>query len=247
MARREARSTHREEPRREGGNFGSKPGGLFLGLMLGLVVGLVAAAGLAWYFNLTAGEFKAVEQAPQASVPVPPIQPDRPAEPLKRALPPAREAIASQSLPPPKPAEAKPAKPEKPTPLAQAAEASAPIVERKPVQKNEPTARVPLTFYGILPGEKPAKPVEPPKPKELWWLQVAALKNPDDADKLKARLSLLGLDVSMQQVESAGLSLYRVRVGPYKRDEDAFADLDTLAANNYEPRLFKEPVKGMTP
>ena len=101
---------------------------------------------------------------------------------------------------------------------------------------------MPLTFYGILPGEKPAKPVEPPKPKEVWWLQVAALKSPADADHLKARLSLLGLQVTTQEVESAGLTLYRVRVGPYKRDEDAFADLDTLAANDYEPRLFKEPV-----
>ncbi len=220
-----------------------------MGLLLGLVVGLVAAAGLAWYFNLNTGEFKAVEQAPKTSVPQQPIQPDRPAEPVKRAPPPARAAVPPPlappvASPPPKPVEAKP---EKPAKAFKDSEASAPIVERKPARTNEPTARVPLTFYGILPGEKPAKPVEPPKPKELWWLQVAALKNPDDADKLKARLSLLGLDVSMQQVESAGLSLYRVRVGPYKRDEDAFADLDTLAANNYEPRLFKEPVKGITP
>lgn len=239
MARREARSTHREEPRREGGKFGGKPGGLFLGLLLGLVVGLVAAAGLAWYFNLNTGEFKTVEQAPRTPVPLQPIQPDRPDEPVKMAPPSVRETI-----PQPKPAEVKP---EKPAKTAKNSEPSAPIVEGKPAKTNEPTARVPLTFYGILPGEKPAKPVEPPKPKELWWLQVAALKSPDDADKLKARLSLLGLDVSMQQVDSAGMSLYRVRVGPYKRDEDAFADLDTLAANNYEPRLFKEPVKGSTP
>ncbi len=241
MARRETRSTHREEPRREGG----KPGGLFLGLLLGLVVGLVAAAVLAWYFNLTTGEFKTVEQAPKSPVPLQPIQPDRPVEPVKKAPPPVREAIPPPVAPPA--AKAVETKPEKPAKVAKSGEASAPIVERKPARTNEPTARVPLTFYGILPGEKPAKPVEPPKPKELWWLQVAALKSPDDADKLKARLSLLGLVVSMQQVESAGMSLYRVRVGPYKRDEDAFADLDTLAANNYEPRLFKEPVKGSAP
>ncbi|MDD5390164.1 MAG: SPOR domain-containing protein [Gallionellaceae bacterium] len=242
MARRETRSTQREEPKRGGG----KPGGLFLGLLLGLVVGLVAAAGLAWYFNLTTGEFKTVEQAPKATGPVQPIQPDRSVEPVKKAPPPAREAIPPPlAPPPPKPVEAKPveAKPEKPAKTSKGGETAAPIVERKPARTNEPTARVPLTFYGILPGEKPAKPVEPPKPTELWWLQVAALKSSDDADKLKARLSLLGLVVTIQQVESAGLSLYRVRVGPYKRDEDAFADLDTLAANNYEPRLFKEPVK----
>jgi cell division protein FtsN len=238
MARREIRPTHREEPKRGG----RKPGGLFLGLLLGLVIGLVAAAGLAWYFNLKTDEFKPVEQAPKTH---PPVQPERPAEPLKGALPPAREAPSTlEPAAEPQPAEAKPAKPGK-TP--QAAEPAAPIVERKPAKASEPPSRVPLTFYGILPGEKPAKPVEPPKPKEFWWLQVAALKNPADADKLKARLSLLGLEVSTQKVDSAGQALYRVRVGPYKRDEDAFADLDTLAANNYEPRLLKEPVKGAMP
>ncbi len=210
-----------------------------MGLLLGLVIGLVAAAGLAWYFNLRTGEFKPIEQAPKMTAPAQPVQPDRRAEPLPKAPPPTRAAP-----PPQKPVEAKP---EKPAPSPKAAEAAAPIIERKPTKVNEPTARVPLTFYGILPGEKPAKPVEPPKPKELWWLQIAALKNSSDADKLKARLSLLGLVVSTQQVESGGQTLYRVRVGPYKRDEDAFADLDTLATNHYEPRLFKEPVKGVMP
>ncbi len=239
MARREARSTHREEPKREGGNHGGKPGGLMMGLLLGLIVGLVAAAVLAWYFNFTKGEFKQAEQAPQMTASVQPVQPDRPAEPLVKAPLPA----------PVSPATAKPvmAKPVKPAPVPTAVAPAAPIVERKPFMATEPTSRVPLTFYGILPGEKPAKALEPPKPTELWWLQVAALKSPDDADKLKARLSLLGLVVAIHQVESTGQTLYRVRVGPYKRDEDAFADLDTLATNNYEPRLFKEPVKGVTP
>jgi cell division protein FtsN len=130
--------------------------------------------------------------------------------------------------------------PEKP---AKPREPAAPIEERKQATASQPPARVPLTFYGILPGEKPAKPVEPPKPKELWWLQVAALKNPADADKLKARLTLMDLNVVTEKVENEGQALYRVRLGPYQRDEDAFADLDTLAAHNYEPRLLKEPVK----
>jgi cell division protein FtsN len=229
MARREPRPNNRDEPRRTG----KKSGGLFLGLLLGLVVGLVAAAGLAWYFNLNTGEFKPVAQVPEF---VPPVQPDARVE-LTGKPPVTPTPSEPAALPAPKkPAEMKPTevKPTKP---------AAPIHERKPAPASEPPSRVPLTFYGILPGEKPAKPVEPPKPKEVWWLQVAALKNAADADRLKARLSLLGLEVFVQEVESAGQTLYRVRVGPYKRDEDAFADLDTLAANNYEPRLFKEPTK----
>jgi cell division protein FtsN len=235
MARREARPAPRDE-----GKSG-KSGGLLTGLLLGLVIGLVVAAGLAWYFNFKKPEFKPVDQAPKVETPAQPEPETRTAEPEKQALPPAHKAPVAKA---PVEAPVLPAKPEK---HVAAEETHAPIVERKQPKASEPTARVPLTFYGILPGEKPAKPVEPPKPKELWWLQVAALKSPADADKLKARLALLGLVVATQKVESAGQTLYRVRVGPFKRDEDAFADLDTLAANNFEPRLLKEPVPGATP
>ncbi len=224
MARREPRSNHREEPKRAGG----KPGGLFMGLLIGLVIGLVAAAGLAWYFNLKTGDFKPAEQMPEV---FPPVQPDQRIEPANK--PPSKSSASAPPANPP-PTAVKPVEARAPAPTV-------PVQPHKPAQASEPTARVPLTFYGILPGEKPAKPVEPPRPREVWWLQVAALKNPGDADRLKARLSLLGLDVVTQEVENAGHTLYRVRVGPYKRDEDAFADLDTLAAHDYEPRLFKEP------
>ena len=225
MPRRETKPARHEEPRR-----GGKPRGLLLGLKIGLVIGLVAAAGLAWFFNMRGTDFKSVEPAPRIT---PPVPHEQPAEPLESAR-------ASQGSVVP-PAEIKPAKPVKARKHAAAA------AEHKVTAASEPTSRVPLTFYGILPGDKPAKPVEPPKSTEIWWLQIAALKNPADADRLKARLSLLGLRVSTQQIESTGQSLYRVRVGPYKRDEDAFADLDTLSANSYEPRLLKEPVKGVSP
>lgn len=103
-------------------------------------------------------------------------------------------------------------------------------------------AKTDYTFYDILPGEKPAKPIEPTTAAgELWWLQVAALKNPVEADRLKARLTLLGLQVATQKVQASGQTLYRVRVGPYKRQDDAVADMDTLAANKIEHRLLKEP------
>ncbi len=238
MSRRETKPAHREESRRDG-----KPGGMLAGVLIGLVIGLLVAAGLAWYFNIRKVDLKPVDQAPTSEAPARPEAGELPAEPLNSRAPPSHPATEKTPAKP-KPHGAKPAEPGK---SAKPEGGHAPIIEHSPPKASEPTSRVPLTFYGILPGEKPAKPVEPPQPKELWWLQVAALKNPGDADKLKARLALLGLAVSTQKVDSAGQSLYRVRVGPYRRDEDAFADLDTLSTNNYEPRLFKEPVPGATP
>ncbi len=215
MARsRESRAARREAaPPRKGGS------GLFTGLLLGLLIGLVVAAALAWYFSFGTEGFKPTAGARQAADP----QPAVPAEPPA----PTRPAAAQPKATAEPAAETKPRKP----PHAPAPATAAP----KP--------RIDYTFYGILPGDKPAKPVEPPKPTETWWLQIAALKNPADADKLKARLALLGLPVSTQRIDSAGQTLYRVRVGPYKREDDAFGDLDVLAENNYEPRLFKEPLK----
>jgi len=216
MARRESRAArHEAAPARKGRS------GLFTGLLVGLVIGLVVAAALAWYFSFgTQGLKPAAESAPDVGAPPPAATPAKPPEP-----PPAKAESEGETKVAEKAAQRKP--PGTPAPPAGSA----------------PKPRIDYTFYGILPGDKPAKPVEPPKPTETWWLQIAALKNPADADKLKARLALLGLPVSTQKIDSAGQTLYRVRVGPYKREDDAFGDLDVLAENNFEPRLFKEPVK----
>ena len=138
----------------------------------------------------------------------------------------------------------------KPNPAPQVAETTPPpqVIETTPsaqvTVKPAPSAKAKMdyTFYGILPGEKPAKPVEPiAPPNDIWWLQVAALKMPVEADRLKARLALLGLKVVTQTIKVDEQTLYRVRIGPYKHQDDALADIDTLAVNKFEHRLIKEP------
>lgn len=134
--------------------------------------------------------------------------------------------------------------------MAEPVQTDAPPAVAEPSPKSDEAARpagtgapsAPYSFYDILPGSKPPKPVEPAIPKELWWLQVAALKAPEDADRLKARLALLNLDTVVQQVQGADTMLYRVRVGPFKSEDAALGALDTLAVNNFEPRLLKEAV-----
>jgi cell division protein FtsN len=212
-ARKSPNNARRDEPKSQRGKSGS----LITGLFIGLVIGLVVAAGLAWYFNIRTPAYKTDEE-------IPPTKSKADKRAKSDPAPPAVTSPAEASAPVKPEAEAKPS----PAPASDAAPSAA-----KP--------RVDYTFYGILPGDKPAKPVPPPVSKDVWWLQVAALKNPVDADKLKARLSLLGLQVAMQKVDSGGSPLYRIRVGPYQREDDALGDLDTLAANDFEPRLFKEP------
>lgn len=224
-ARKTTHNPRRDDPKpRSGGKSGS----LMTGLFIGLVIGLVIAAALAWHFNKRSeSAFQTVESASEPGKSTkPPVR----SEPIPETAALSEDSSAAKAVP------------------SQAAEKTAPALDSSQTPTNASSAdappakpRVDYTFYGILPGDQPAKPVPPPVSKDIWWLQVAALKNAGDADKLRARLVLLGLEVHTQKVESSGIPLYRVRVGPYKREDDALGDLDTLAENNFEPRLFKEP------
>jgi cell division protein FtsN len=212
------------------------------GLLIGLVIGLVVAAGFAWYLNEHGTHFKEVEspeekaaqKAAQKAEQKAAAETDGKVAQDSQA---ARQRPAAEAVQPTAPATARPPEPAEPKPLP------APATESSPAP---PKPKVDYTFYGILPANESNKPAlpkpMPSKSNDVWWLQVAALKNPADADKLKARLALLGLNVTTQKIEAAGgISLYRIRVGPYKREDEAFGDLDTLAENNFEPRLFKDP------
>lgn len=132
---------------------------------------------------------------------------------------------------------------EKPAPAATTAAAAAKPEPSEPPtleSSNKPPAPD-YTFYRILQGNANDKAPPPPVlPREQYWLQVAALKSPADADKLKAKLTLLGMEVAVQKIDNAGTALHRVRVGPFKTEGAAMGALDTLAANQFEPRLIKE-------
>lgn len=94
-------------------------------------------------------------------------------------------------------------------------------------------------FYKILPGRE--EPVPQPAPKaaaapapagEALFLQAGAFQKPADADNLKARLALIGVEASVQQVTlpEKGV-MHRVRIGPYA-NPDEMAKVRTLLAQN---------------
>jgi len=107
-------------------------------------------------------------------------------------------------------------------------------------------------FYKILPGqEEPvtdrdlksaaAKQAEASgAPHDLYFVQAGAFQNPADADNLKARLALMGLQAS---VEPANLpdkgTWYRVRLGPYTQLDEINRVRQTLAQNAIDASLVK--------
>lgn len=105
-------------------------------------------------------------------------------------------------------------------------------------------------FYKILPGsEEPVteqqfkeaqqKPA-PASANETYFLQAGAFQNAPDADNLKARLALLGVEAHIQTTELADKGVWhRVRVGPYTAVEELNRARDTLKQNGITTTLIK--------
>ena len=88
-------------------------------------------------------------------------------------------------------------------------------------QQTKPT----LDFYTVLPKieriiSDPASPVDHVRETEdesaMYVLQIAAYENFNDADRLKAQLTITGYDAAIQKVTIDEKVYYRVRLGPYK-------------------------------
>ena len=126
-------------------------------------------------------------------------------------------------------------------------EKSAPKGEDKAAKAGEKPR---FDFYKILPGaEEPAtdqqmkdaqKKSVATASKEKFFLQAGAFQNAPDADNLKARLALIGVEAVIQTaaVPEKG-TLHRVRVGPYTSVEELNRVRDTLKQNGIETALVK--------
>ncbi len=118
----------------------------------------------------------------------------------------------------------------------------------KPDEKTTQQVEKPrFEFYKILPGaEEPmteqqikqaAKPGAPP---ENYLLQVGSFQNPADADNIKARLALIGVEASVEPIDLPEKGTwYRVRVGPYTKIDEINRLRQTLAQNGIEASLVK--------
>lgn len=130
-------------------------------------------------------------------------------------------------------------------------EAAKPATEpAKGGDKNGKTAETKprFDFYKILPGvEEPATDQQlrdakttPSATKESFYLQAGAFQNAPDADNLKARLALLGVQASIQTTTLPERGVWhRVRLGPYGSVEELNRARDTLKNNGIDTTLIK--------
>jgi cell division protein FtsN len=145
-------------------------------------------------------------------------------------------------MPNPFAAKPKPAPTEAPKPAAKAGKSEEKVT-------TAPDAAPRFDFYKILPGSeeagtdnrtKEAAKASTVPAKEAFFLQAGAFQSAPDADNLKARLALLGVDSSIQtsNVPEKGV-LHRVRVGPYTSIDDVNRTRETLKQNGLITTLIR--------
>ena len=190
-------------------------GGTLVGLFVGLVMGVLIAAGVVWYLHRTPPPF------------------------ANRVPPPPPQATAAPQTP-----LALPGKPGDPVPQTS-----------QPQNGDKPR----FDFYKILPGNGEAVPgsktadagkekdkdKEKEKDKELvskesLYLQTGSFQSAADADNQKAKLAMMGVEASVQQVMLQDKVWYRVRLGPFKKVEDVNAMRAEMAKQGVETNVVKK-------
>ena len=204
---------------------------LLLGMIIGLLLGIVISLAVALWLNRLSNPF---------------VDKGRPVEPVSKIAP---------------------AQPQPPADAARAAEqaakgrAGAPEKAEKPEKSAKSGERPRFEFYNILPGDKevtekelkaaaaprsaagkPGSSPASPKPHsgEIYWLQAGAFSEERDADNLKAKIALTGLEASVRPVSIPDKgTLFRVRLGPYQSLDDANRIKTTLSQNGVGAAIIR--------
>jgi cell division protein FtsN len=121
--------------------------------------------------------------------------------------------------------------------------AQARVEDKTPKTEDKPR----FDFYKILPGNEEPAPEKAGKDKgstaavkEAFFLQAGAFQNAPDADNLKARLALLGVEASIETSALPDKGVWhRVRIGPYTSVEELNRTRDTLKQNGVQTTLIK--------
>jgi len=113
-------------------------------------------------------------------------------------------------------------------------------------QSKSTDLKLEFDFYKILPGWEEAvtdrdfKRQAARASKEVYFLQVAAFPKAADADNLKARLALSGIESKIQTAPLPdGKIWHRVRVGPFSDENELSESREALKRINLEANLIK--------
>jgi cell division protein FtsN len=207
----------------------SQRGGFVMGLIVGLLVGLALALGVALYVTKVPVPF--INKVPQRTAEQDAAEAEKnrhwdPNAPLAGKVPlkPAPGAAsASSAAAPVLPAASSPAVAERPAVPGSTRDPAAILADR-------PVAAAP-----VRPGAQPTPSVDP----FAYFVQAGAYGRPEEAEQQRARLAMLGYEAKVTEREQSGRTMYRVRVGPFDRKDDADGTKDKLASAGVESALVR--------
>ena len=191
-------------------------GGTLLGIFVGLVIGISIAFGVVWYLNKATLPFQnKYEGAPKADKDKPAAPAPLPGKPGDK--PPGRfefyELLEGKQ----------PAAPGTAAPGTSAPRVAPPGIA-------PPAGGV----VGPVPEAKPG-------PTTVFFLQVGAFQKPADADNLKAKLALTGLEASVQEVSIPEKgTMHRVRVGPFRDPDEMNKARELLSQSGVQGTVIKQ-------
>lgn len=180
------------------------------GIFVGLVVGVGMAAGLTWYLMKSPSPFLKKEQVTAT----PPVEIAKPAAPAE----------------------------------------TVPATKSPTAASGESNGKPRFEFYKVLTDKQdatvatPTKHADKPKPAdskpalayEPHLLQAGSFPKADDAEKLKAKLALLGVEASVQSAAIPDKGVwYRVRLGPYKSEGELNSARSFLKQNGVDSTPIK--------
>lgn len=230
-------------------------GGFVMGLILGLLTGLALALAVALYVTKVPIPF--VNKVPQRSGdrdaeereknrnwdPNSPLYGSNPARSASSAN---AGAAATGTVAPAVPAAA-PAPPLVVTP-APAASATTPAPRSAAVSPSTSTttraapARDPAAILADRAPIDPADGSVSTRPRDdpfIYFVQVGAYGRPEDAEQQRAKLAMLGMESRVTEREQSGRTVYRVRLGPFDKRDQADATKERLESSAVEAALVR--------
>ena len=72
-----------------------------------------------------------------------------------------------------------------------------------------------------------------------YFIQVGAFRTPEDAEQQRAKLSLMGFQTKVTEREQSGRTVYRVRLGPFDKKDEADRTKEKLDGQSIETALVR--------
>ncbi len=218
-------------------------GGTVLGVIIGGLLGLGAALAVAVYVTKVPVPFLNKNQPRSAESDAQEAKKNKdwdPNAPLAGKSPPRPAPAASG----PVAAEATAAVPASAAPASAAKAAvvvavpAAPVVPAKPTTSNDPLGDLAKARSEAKADSQPAAPASGMDPFS-YFIQVGAFRTPEDAEQQRAKLSLMGFQAKISEREQYGRTVYRVRLGPFDRKDEADRTKEKLDGNAVETALVR--------